>query len=267
MSYPPIIYKYRNWNLKFHRNILLKNEVFMSPPGDFNDPFDCRIPTNHFLMDTPEKVEQYVMNGIEKHKDWLIKSGRNIDYEISQKKERLADLETYQKEHEEIEFGAMEECFGILSLSGRWDSILMWSHYADFHKGFNLGFNEEKMRNCGLFGKGGSVSYTEDFPVIDPLLEEPIMVTSFKQTHHKAMDWEYEQEYRLMNFYFEGAPTTEERIINVPEEFLEEVNLGMNISTLAKSEIVAECKRRNIRVFQLEKIPFKFELTRVEVEN
>ena len=71
-NYPDIIYKYRSWNKEFHRNILLKNEVYMSSPNDFNDPFDCRIPKNHFLIDTPEKIEKYVNDGIEKHRDWLV---------------------------------------------------------------------------------------------------------------------------------------------------------------------------------------------------
>jgi hypothetical protein len=41
---PKIIYKYRNWSDKHHKNVLKKNELYMSSPEEFNDPFDCRIP-------------------------------------------------------------------------------------------------------------------------------------------------------------------------------------------------------------------------------
>ena len=33
----------------------------------------------------------------------------------------------------------------------------MWSHYGDFHRGYCIGFDEEKLRNTGFFGKGGKM--------------------------------------------------------------------------------------------------------------
>ena len=47
------------------------------------------------------------------------------DFEKKQLKERLQDIETYQKEHEELEYSEMDKHFGVLSLSGRWNSILI----------------------------------------------------------------------------------------------------------------------------------------------
>ena len=55
-DYPEIIYKYRNWKGKNHKDILLKNNLFMASPEYFNDPFDCRIPINYRLLNTPEKM-------------------------------------------------------------------------------------------------------------------------------------------------------------------------------------------------------------------
>ena len=121
------------------------------------------------------------------------------------------------------------------------------------------------MRNCGLFGKGGPVAYTKDFPELNPLEQEHTMQKSFKQTHNKAKDWEYEKEYRLTNLFFPYQPTNEQRVIQVPTEIIEEVNLGMNISQKNKEEIIKECLNKNIKVFQTEKIPFRFELTRKEI--
>lgn len=261
-DYPDTIYKYRSWENDLHKNILLKGEVYMSAPKDFNDPFDCRITTNHYLIDTPEKKKEYVDKGIEKYLEWLKENKRDIEFERKQHLERLQDIETYQREHEKLESSQWDKYMGILSLSGRWDSILMWSHYGDFHKGFCIGFNEEKLRTSGLFGKGGRVRYSEDFPVINPLVEQNIMEKSFYQTHSKAMDWQYEEEYRLTKLYFPNTPTTNDRVISIPVEFIEEVNLGMKISEKSKKEIVEICRERNIKVYQTTKIPFKFQLTR-----
>lgn len=263
-NYPDIIYKYRSWSNPFHQNILLKNEVFLSAPKYFNDPFDFRVPKNHYLLDTDEKIQKYVNDGIEKHKKWLIADGRNLEQEKINLTQRLQNLEQYQKEHEELEDEEMNKHYGVLSLSARWDSILMWSHYGDFHKGFNIGYNEVKMRESGLFGKGGPIGYSNDFPIIDPFSEHS-MQTSFLQTHYKAKEWEYEEEYRLAKLYFPHPPGDEERIVVIPNEFIEEINLGISISEKDKSEILQIAKEKNIKIYQLQKTPFKFELTRIQL--
>ncbi len=56
---PEIVYKYRCWSNTFHKNLLTKNEVFLSSPSVFNDPFDCRIPKNYLLLDNDEKIWDY----------------------------------------------------------------------------------------------------------------------------------------------------------------------------------------------------------------
>ena len=105
--------------------------------------------------------------------------------------------------------------YGILSMSSRWNSILMWSHYAEFHKGYCAGFWEDKMRESGLFGKGGPVTYNpeNDYPKINPLKEYKPMIKGFIETNTKANDWSYENEYRLFNLYFPEIPTKEDRKI------------------------------------------------------
>jgi hypothetical protein len=263
-NYPDIIYKYRCWSNNFHKNILLKGEVYLSPPKHFNDPFDFQIPKNFMSLDSKDKIDKYVNEGIDKHKEWLIAEGRNVDEEKELLYKKLENLELYQQEHEEIEAEANNKHHGVLSLSARWDSILMWSHYGDFHKGFNIGYNETKMRESGLFGKGGPVSYSEDFPQLDPFIEHD-MKTSFFQTHYKSKEWEYEQEYRLGKLWFPKLPTEEDRTVKIPFEFIEEINLGLLISENEKNAILEIAKSKNIRIFQVKKVPFKFELQRFEI--
>ncbi len=265
LEYPKIIYKYRNWTDKYHKKMLLQNEVYMSSPKDFNDPFDCRIPKNFYSLNTDEKIESFVDKMIGKHRQTLIENGKDIDKLEENLRGRLQDLEAFQNESENLEFSEMDKHYGVLSLSARWDSILMWSHYGDYHKGYCIGFNEKKMRESNLFGSGGNVNYRTDFPDINPLISEDTMVKAFKQTHNKVEDWKYEEEYRLTKLFFPDLPKQEDRTIGVPEELIEEVNLGMKIADEHKAEIVAQCKKRNIPVYQLEKVPLKFELTRIQL--
>lgn len=263
-NYPPIIYKYRNWNNEFHKKILTDGEVYLSSPQHFNDPFDFGIVQNFLTLDTPEKIERYVDEGMVKHRQFLLMKGYDLKKEREFQLKRLQNLEKYQEEYEQLNAEAVNKSYGVLSLSGRWDSILMWSHYADFHKGFNIGYNEEKMRNSGLFGKGGPIIYSDEYPHIDAF-EKHSIESSFQQTHFKSKEWAYEEEYRLSKLFFPKPPTKADRTIKIPFEFVEEINLGIKISSENKTEIVKLADRLNIKVYKTEKIPFKFKLARNQI--
>ncbi len=262
---PEIIYKYRNWTSEFHKKALTHNQLFLSAPSGFNDPFDCRISKNHHLLDTPKKIEAYINNGMNEHFAYLVANKRDIELEKNQLRERLKDLDQYQKEFEEINDTNTDKYLGVLSLSGRWNSILMWSHYGDFHKGYCIGFDEEKMRNTGFFGKGGNVSYSDEVPKIDPFNDD-VRQTSFYQTHYKAKDWEYEEEYRLTKLYFDKPDEEPNRLITIPDECLREVIIGMKASDIQKEEIIDVCKTKNIQVYQAYKDSFEFKVKRKPIE-
>ncbi|WP_158657193.1 DUF2971 domain-containing protein [Maribacter cobaltidurans] len=265
INYPTIIYKYRDWNNPYHKNILLSNELYLSSPKDFNDPFDCRIYKNFTILDSKEKIELFIENFCEKHGEYLIDENRDVESVKNDLRKSLSNLAEFQRMQEFAESKAMDENYGILSLTARWNSILMWSHYGNNHQGFCIGFNEEKMRNSGLFNNGGPVTYRNDFPEINPLTEEESLEVMFLQTHSKAKDWTYEKEYRLIKLFYPDTPTNDERKVFVSDNLIEEVNLGLNISQENREQIVLECKRRNIPVFQLIKEPFKFELNRTKL--
>jgi hypothetical protein len=141
----------------------------------------------------------------------------------------------------------------------------MWSHYADFHKGFCIGFDESKMRNSGFFGKGGNVLYTNEFPSINPLDDIHKIENAFIPTYFKALEWEYEKEYRLTKLFYPNKPTVKNRLIVLPKDFVVEVILGISISEENKKMILAECEKRNIVTYQIEKIPFKFKVDKVQI--
>jgi hypothetical protein len=84
---------------------------------------------------------------------------------------------------------------GLLCFSTDWKSPLLWSHYAEKHRGLCLGFDlkeitveavkyEDKRLRTVLAASGGN-------PVgIPPDLQKLLLVT-------KARCWEYEEEFRL----------------------------------------------------------------------
>lgn len=260
---PKIIYKYRNWDDPNHKRMLENNELYCAAPSLFNDPFDCKIYKNHYLLDSQEKKEEYVEASIRNYKDWFIQNKRNIDEEKFLLRKRLEDLDKYQTEHENIEDSYTDNFLGVVSFSGRWNSILMWSHYANYHFGFCVGFNELKMRNSRLFGKGGNVIYKEDFPVFDPLNNDP-QASMFKPLY-KSLEWSYEEEYRMINLYYNARPTKPNRIVVFQDDFIEEIILGLKTSEKTKKEIIDIAIKKNKVVYQIEKVPLKFELTKTRI--
>ena len=89
MSLPDIIYKYRSWNNEFHKDVLLKNQVYMSSPEDFNDPFDCRITKNHHLLNTTEKIGTFINNSLRKHEEYMKEQDLNFEEEKDKLMKRL----------------------------------------------------------------------------------------------------------------------------------------------------------------------------------
>jgi len=266
-GYPDIVYKYRTWSNPLHQRVLTHNELFLAAPRDFNDPFDCRIPANYVSLNTPEKIEKFVTKSASTHNQLSQKDGRDLN-QLKKKleDEMMQDIWKFQNKYEKGWFKYREDYLGVLSLSARWDSTLMWSHYADYHKGFCIGFFEEKIRNSNFFARGGLVAYNpeDEFPFIDPM-DDDRMTRAFTETHTKAYDWAYEREYRAVKTFREGNQSVKDRTITISDDFFAELILGLNISPEHKDNIIKVCQAKGIKVFQAEKVPFQFKIKRFEV--
>lgn len=83
---------------------------------------------------------------------------------------------------------------GILCFSERWHNPLLWSHYAEKHTGFALGF--ELPDNVAI-----KVEYTEDRPLYpsDKVLVGAKHNKDFlvKLERTKSLSWAYEEEVRV----------------------------------------------------------------------
>lgn len=265
LKFPEIVYKYRSWQNKCHKNLLLYNELFFASPKDFNDPFDCRIPPNYIDLSEEEK-EQYFNDFI---KDRVDKNQPGNDQLISNFRKRLDDKKEFQKEVEKTTFGCQDKYYGIISLSCKWNSILMWSIYSDSHKGFCVGFWEEKLRKYGLAGRIKEVSYDNKFPDLKPFVArtaEDMIKPIFIQLFTKSNEWQFENEYRLVYNYFDNEPLPFERLIYIPDDIFAEVTLGINIPESDRKEIIKICTFKKIPVYQAIKKPFRFEIDRTLID-
>jgi hypothetical protein len=265
---PKIVYKYRDWKKPNHKRILLKNELYLSSPKDFNDPFDCRISQNFSLL-TPKEEDDYITSLTITGFPAAERMGLNYAEVIKDFENRFKDKKQFQKSADSILFSYQDKHYAVFSCSTRWNSILMWSHYSANHTGFCIGFWYQKLLESRLFGKGGPVNYMADYPKIKPRpakKDKQLMIDSFTETHTKAKEWHYEKEYRFMTTYPREL-TEEDRIVRIPNDFIAEVILGISISDKNKLRIIKICNKKGIPVYQAIKNDFKFRIRREKIKN
>jgi hypothetical protein len=252
------LYKFRSWSNENHRNALLKGEFFLSSPKYFNDPFDCQIFIDYSTLDTPEKRDVYIASYFGR----LAGSKSELERITARANERMRDIVKFQEESDEIETVTYQKLTGILSLAKTWKPILMWSHYADNHKGYCVGLNMDGLKASGKFGRGDFVQYDTSYPKISPDISG--FDKAWQQSMTKSKCWEYEEEYRLVKSFGPDTPTSDERKLYLADE-ISEVTLGLMMPEKHKQEIIEFAKLKGIKVYQAKKVPFKFEIDREEL--
>ena len=55
MSFPAVLYKYREWKNPWHKNILLTNSIYAPSPNEFEDEYDCNL---DYVIPTTEEIRQ-----------------------------------------------------------------------------------------------------------------------------------------------------------------------------------------------------------------
>jgi len=94
--------------------------------------------------------------------------------------------------------GQMKNC-GVLALSEVNDNILMWSHYADKHRGICIEFERTDTNELGNWDHCLPVLYQQELPSFNPLeIEDSEAVTQARST--KGEYWKYEQEWRILTY-------------------------------------------------------------------
>lgn len=119
------LYKYRKFDINSLR-ILTCKELYFAKPESLNDPWDCQVPVLTLLdqVIASEAVgeSKYVLS---KLRDMKVKNRLTGDDEIMH-----------------LTFEDFPRKAGVLSLSRNPTDALLWSHYANGHRGFSIGFDE-----------------------------------------------------------------------------------------------------------------------------
>lgn len=264
---PKIIYKYRDWGNFYHRRLLLDNEIYFSSCEEFNDPFDLKIPLRYDLLTQEEWRAKYW---------YILKETTQLGYypysnkDISKEVDRLM-VEGLQTRIDLLEGKQQElltilgQSIGIFCCSQKCNNILMWSHYANCHQGFCVGFNSK-----ALFDSTGATigpiiySMDDKLPSLKPSII-PNASDSIKQTMYKSSIWSYEAEIRLFKF----LQNVGDKLFTVNPEVIAEVVLGCKMNEYNKDLILEYLfnsdRFKHVKVFNAtkEKDSFKMRVKQI----
>jgi hypothetical protein len=229
VTVPAILYKYYKFD-EYTQRIFENNEVYFQSPAKFNDPFDSKIRID--TKATREQKKRYfrelspIARPVFSRKQHL-----EMEKLIMRDKTELKKMEDWaQKNHENV-----RKKMGIFCMSKKNDNILMWSHYADKHTGFCIGFKTDNI----LFSCIKRVDYDKELPCIkmyesdwkkaNELIAKSLLI--------KAEAWKYEKEWRIVKPDGVGVK-------KYPEEALACVIFGCKISPENRKKIIEWCSSR-----------------------
>lgn len=233
-KYPPILYKYRNWENKFHKQILTKNTLYFASPSNFEDIHDCNLPKK---IPTKDELLEYFTNEAKQEYPQWSRAERREYARNRAKKSSLRNKGTLSKalkKHNE-EFN---QNIGILSMTTDCNNDEMWHKYANNHHGLCIGFDTKLLSTSA--GGGGEVKYVHKLPEID-YINEDFCTKHIKNIYLKEDKWSFEKEYRLHKWWGNNA-TEKDRNIELPKDCIVKIILGKNMSETAKEEIKAISK-------------------------
>lgn len=252
------------------RHALFENGMLrFTQPADLNDPFEC-MPTitvgqTHEVAKTYFALEEQRLRGARarmKEMDAFRRRRRNAFAELKDDPNRLRDY-FLQRAHENL-----NSQIGILSLSKRWDSALMWAHYCISHTGFCVGFDRQHRFFRGRLSNPGSelrdVKYSHQRIAV-PLVKD--VSIDFDVMFTKSLDWSYEVEERLLGSLSDAKVTIPKEpfpvhLLEVPLEAIKEVVIGARASIGLRNAILTFCRARKIGAFQATPSNVNFDMIR-----
>lgn len=193
---PQKLYKYYSINENLYK-VIKSGSCWFSRPLDFNDPFDCNLDVS--IGNSDEEI----MNNIEKSSmlRLLKEELSNRSSEVKGAGERILSKPSFVKKIiNEVHKYYINQNIGVYCLSEDPLNILMWSHYANSHKGICLEFDIK--RDGFFYNNLLPVQYRKRYPkfeLSDYQDEENMMFAMHQQAIcTKSILWKYEKEWRVI---------------------------------------------------------------------
>lgn len=253
---PRELYKYYRFDGDgFAFRVLEMNEVYFSNPiRHFNDPFDCRLPLD--MEGSLEQWKRKLRSSAEKKGIRL--KGKELHARALRSLRNAKNPETRRSISEDVVSN-----LGVFCVSEAADDVLMFSHYADNHRGMCVGFNCGTEMYESFFYRGSrfvdKVNYESNYQPPNYFTsdeDEKLHWTMFT----KSWRWRYEQEWRVIDWGGFGPR-------QFPEDMLLDVSLGCQVAPENRERVKAILDDRGLKVpiYQCKRKPNAFEVERERV--
>lgn len=283
---PERLYKYRAFSNRT-LDALIADQLFFADPSTFNDPLDSKPSLATDLdgdaladilarlveqrvsaeMSAAAKTIKYhgpkTLNHIAAH------SRRRAEQMIADVRYNATDPVYEVDDSARFLFGQYIEDEllrrydkGIVSLAGRSDCPLMWSHYGDQHKGVCIGYSVPGSAATDLHKVTYGGSRLIEASTVAAMLggdDDARRKVDEAVLTRKAIDWRYEREWRLV-----GPRGPQDSPLE-----LEEVVFGMRCSHTVKFAVVCalERRRRPVKFYEIRERRGRFLLGRYVLDT
>lgn len=251
-----VIYRYKYLPLnKDSIKTITEGSISFTCPHAFNDPFDCR----------PYVCPNSVLDISAKRPDLYRKVGQEL---------RLSPAERIMKKSvllkrlsDRVESGQwiadLLAGVGVVSLSTDALNTLMWSHYANFHRGFVLEFRiplrgrKEEAQFARDRLTPFPVRYSVDRPHVEMFSKSSELVEKILLT--KSLDWAYEAEERVVD-QTRGPGVFKYRRNDILRSIICGVKMPIDDFNMLQAVVadLAESCMPHLRIFRAEEFPRKY---------
>ncbi len=258
----PSLFKYTKIDEKRLKS-LSEDAIWFEKPENFNDPYDSFLNINkkELLLNIQNHMGNWYNVEFKKLQDRLKREHNKSDAELEtmMKAYQEAVCSVLEKNmpdiHDHSQKGLFVSCFSELK-----NSILMWSHYGDNHKGICLEYDFLNSKNDEIFFKSiFPVVYSRE--LLDLTKYHTVEMKEFNNlivvlaAIFKSQDWFYEKEWRTVfplgpdskAFCRSGART-------------KAIYLGTKISKANKKLLVEIARGKNILIYQMVMKKDRYEL-------
>lgn len=254
---PKYLYKYFS-NLDFAYDALINKRVHFELPSEYNDIFDSaiiaddknlnRAPYHRGLMNQIvfvfhrdfKKQISNILESIEDDKytilklfDLFVEKGVPNQIVNRAKQELLKKMKNARASNNKI------TCFSECN-----DSLLMWAHYADNLRGVCLCFDTEK--DPSFFSNAHKVNYSK----------YRTDSGNFECYFTKALDWSYEQEWRIVVDMQDDYINTNSCVAII---FGEQIEL-FNENKISESDLMLKALDNHIQIFDAKSNPTEYKI-------
>ncbi|MBS0588974.1 MAG: DUF2971 domain-containing protein [Proteobacteria bacterium] len=277
-NFPSKIYKFRAIN--DHAISNFKNDtVWLCSADKFNDPYECAA-----KCDTEEVTRQFSKNNLD---EWFsqtdfeknlssievaaVKASSDPMKELSkiligthegisgeEKEKIISELSAIERKLSLEIFSrfnrSMQRRVKICSFSSRVDSVVMWGHYADSHKGFAIEYDVTNWPQGDLHRQIlYPVIYKQDIFDSTKFHLQNALGKDVNNRHfcivssiRKSPDWSYESEWRFVlpvnQFYLDM-----DYLMPKPSA----VYIGAKIESINKTRLLEIAKRKKMPIYQM----------------